>query len=130
MFATLCPGSGAKEIAALVHRLVAKAFIPNPESKPQVNHKNGIKSDNRVENLEWNTMSENILHSFRELGRKRVGLKGEKQNKAKLKEHQVIEIRKLYADGVIGPELAKRFGVSHTTIYGVTKLKTWKHIAK
>lgn len=57
------------ERRAMVHRLVAEAFIPNPNELRDVNHKNGDKSDNRLENLEWASHSDNMTHSFRELGK-------------------------------------------------------------
>ena len=94
-----------------VHRLIASAFIPNPESKPTVNHINGIKDDNRVENLEWATRSENMQHAFATglitgyTGRKDCG--NNKFGK---------EWTELNNKGVSLREIGKMHGVTHHTV--------------
>lgn len=62
-YVTLCVNGQRKKF--YVHRLVAIAFIPNPNSYEQVNHKDGNKSNNKVDNLEWCTQKENLMHAFR-----------------------------------------------------------------
>ena len=107
-----------KLISYLTHRIVAEEFLPNPENKPEVNHKDGKKTNNIVENLEWVTHSGNIQHAFDNgLIRPKVGsLNG----MAKLTEEQVREIRS-HAASCPGryygrKELAEKYGVSECTI--------------
>ena len=110
-----------------VHRLVAEAFIPNPLNKPQVNHIDGDKKNNRVENLEWCTQSENTKHAFKT--GLYVPLKGEDLHNSKMTEEKVILLREMYDSGeFLLKELAEEFNISISVAWNIAKRNTWKHI--
>jgi len=106
-----------------VHRLVAKHFIPNPNNYPCINHKDGDKTNNKVENLEWCTFKHNLLHA-RETGLNPV-LWGEDREKSSLKNEDVIFILK---SNISAKELSKNYNVSAKAIYDIKNGKSWNHI--
>lgn len=116
----LCKDGRVKRF--LVHRLIAETLLPNPNNKPQVNHKNGNKLDNRIENLEWNTRSENQKHAI-EIGLRSA--KGEKNSQSKLTRQEVLDIRKSKDKGSL---LAKKYNISHPTICDIRKGRSWTHV--
>lgn len=116
---------GAKKTCK-VHRLVAQAFIDNPNNYPEVNHIDENKENNCIDNLEWCTTKYNLTY-----GHRLDCVSGEKCNTAKLTPEDVREIRRIYVKG--DPQfgqsaLARRFGVTHTAIDCLVKGKTWKQI--
>lgn len=103
-----------------IHRVVAEVFLPNPENKPQVNHKDGDKSNNKVSNLEWVTEKENVVHAFA------TGLKskcvGESNHNSKISKEEVIKIREAALGGVVcAKTLAGEYGVNRSTIRRILK---------
>lgn len=111
----------------LIHRLIALTFIPNPLNLPEVNHKNGLKIDNSVDNLEWCTSKYNMKHASENGLLKPV--KGIKHYMVKLTEEQIIEIRQLYSSGnYTQKELGTLFNVSTTYILRIVNYHIWKSI--
>ena len=110
-----------------IHALVAEAFLGLRPNGCEVNHKNGDKTDNRVDNLEWVTKSENALHALHVLGTKCVPpTRGEANGRAKLTELDVLEIRRLYEMGAgTQQQLAQQYEVHQETVGYVVRRKTW-----
>lgn len=115
-----------KQPQFFIHRLVALAFIPNPNKYPQVNHKNGNKSDNHYSNLEWCNDQINKDHA------KANGLinypKGENCHLSKVTEKDVLKIRDRYKNGYTAKMLAEQFGLKRCSIYDIVTRRCWKHI--
>ena len=108
----------------LVHRIVAKSFVVNKDNKGTVNHRNGIKTDNKIENLEWCTQKENVIHAYKN------GLckdkSGTNNGRSLLNENKVLEIRKDNLRPI--RLLAEKYNVSSSCIESIIKRKTWVNI--
>jgi len=108
----------------LVHRLVAKAFVPNHDNKSQVNHIDGNKLNNRADNLEWVNNSENQLHAYK------LGLQpsraGEKNSKAKITDKDVTLLKQLYNSGKSVIEVSNIMNVSLDSTRQIIYGRTWK----
>jgi hypothetical protein len=105
-----------------IHRLVAEAFVPNPDNKPTVNHKDGNTENNVHTNLEWSTMQEQVDHAWQ------AGLTdsaGEKCVTSKLTAAQVIEIRALHSAGESQAQLARTFGIGTSQVNRIIKGQSW-----
>lgn len=122
-YETVALGSGhGKFKSYLIHRLVAIAFIPNPENKKQVNHKDGNKRNNNVLNLEWCTNQENCIHA----SNNGFSPRGESSYRAKLKECDVVKIRQMMNEP--RKKIAIMFGICPQTVSQIIYKKIWRHV--
>jgi len=112
-----------------VHRLVAFAFIPNPNNYPHINHIDGNPRNSRVENLEWCTNSMNTKHAYDTGLKDPKNYKGEGNCNAKLTEEQVKLIRyKHEVKNMSVVELTNEYNISYGAIYAIVKRNNWKHV--
>ena len=108
-----------------IHRLVGTHFVPNPENKPEINHKDGDKTNNNDWNLEWVTSYENSIHAIH------TGLSstfGENVHTSKLKSTDIPIIFMRYNQGHRVVDIAKDYNISDTSIRDIIKRRKWKHI--
>jgi DNA-binding XRE family transcriptional regulator len=110
----------------LIHRIIWIAANGDIPPKIEVNHENGIKHDNRLENLELTTKSGNAIHAHRVLGTKVGTRKGEESNQSKLTSEEIFDIRVFYANKFMNQkELAKKYNVSKENIHLIVRGITW-----
>jgi len=118
--------SNGNKKSVYAHQLIASTFLPNPDNKKFVNHKDHNKSNNALSNLEWCTHLENIRHDWK-MGTRRK-LKGTETGSAIVDDNIVLKIRHLYKNGARQTQLAEFFGISQPTISQIVLRKTWRHI--
>lgn len=115
----------AKQRHFFVHRLVAITFLDNPENKRTVNHKDGNKTNNSLDNLEWATDRENSLHATTN----GLAALGENHHKSKLTENDVLVVRHIHNNYEVSySKISRHYGVSVSTIERAVTGKSWKHI--
>ena len=109
-----------------IHRIVAEAFIDNPDNKPTVNHIDANKENNHVDNLEWITQSQNTRYAFLKGNKSQ---KGEKNNMAKLTMEKVKEIRKFKEenDHLSQQQIADHFNLKRENVKDIINYKTWNY---
>lgn len=112
---------GPKTRSTTIHAIVAEAFIPNPEAKPEVNHKNFKRQDNRAANLEWVTRAENVAHARKY--RKNYG-------NASFNKMQIKAIRELLDCGASASAIARVIGCNPQTISNIKNRLTWADLDK
>ena len=129
-YMNVCLSHQGKHWTIHVHRLVANAFIPNPDNKPEVNHKNGKKHDNNVSNLEWSTAKENVQHAY-STGLHDNRATGERHGMNKYSEEQIKYVCQLLeSNSYTISEIINLTGVPKSTISDILSKKYWTHISE
>lgn len=114
-----------------MHRVVVQTFVGDIPEGMHVNHINGVKDDNRLDNLEVITPRANTVHSFVALGRKGANtnpVKGERHHNSRLTSEQVIEMRRLHASGAAQKTLAAQFDTPQTNVSRIIRREAWAHV--